>query len=253
MRRRGSRLRTVGIKPFIITVYANPTFKVPFWFGSGTQRITSIEHDITIVHDGTFTNTILSFSSAGEYDIEIWGNENDKTAFNFYTQSSDASRLRDIKQWGTALWHKTNLIFRFTNGFNSILSYTDAPRFPKDTDFIFASTFRDSNFNGKMNDWETNGRLVSLDACFYLNNLFNQDISGWNVTGLTGNAGNLFLSRSLAYSFLDNVYNAWSQQNVQTGVSIHFGVNSKYTSEGQAGRDILTGTFGWIITDGGLI
>ncbi|MBN2157545.1 MAG: hypothetical protein JW776_15975 [Candidatus Lokiarchaeota archaeon] len=42
----------------------------------------------------------------------------------------------------------------------------------------------------------------------------------------------------------------WSQLSLRPGVNFHGGY-TKYSSVGLPGREILTGTYDWIITDGG--
>jgi hypothetical protein len=51
---------------------------------------------------------------------------------------------------------------------------------------------------------------------------------------------------------LNAIYNGWSSRSVQPNLEIGFG-SAKYTSAGQAGRNILTGApNNWTITDGGV-
>jgi hypothetical protein len=51
---------------------------------------------------------------------------------------------------------------------------------------------------------------------------------------------------------LDAIYAGWSSPPVNTGLEISFG-SAKYTTlGGQAGKNILTNTYGWIISDGGV-
>jgi hypothetical protein len=50
---------------------------------------------------------------------------------------------------------------------------------------------------------------------------------------------------------LDAIYNGWSLLTLQPNLGINFST-IKYTSAGQAGRNILTGApNNWTITDGG--
>jgi hypothetical protein len=52
---------------------------------------------------------------------------------------------------------------------------------------------------------------------------------------------------------LDAIYNGWSLLTLQPNVTVGFG-SIRYTSAGQAGKDILLGApNNWIITDGGLV
>jgi hypothetical protein len=80
------------------------------------------------------------------------------------------------------------------------------------------------------------------------------------VTSVTQNFDNptnndfMFGKTPLTFSTtnLDAIYAGWSSQVVNTGLTISFG-SAKYTTlGGQAGKDILTNTYGWIISDGGV-
>ena len=50
---------------------------------------------------------------------------------------------------------------------------------------------------------------------------------------------------------LDALYHGWANQNDQTGLRISFSSANYTILGGQAARDVLTNTYGWIITDGG--
>jgi hypothetical protein len=82
---------------------------------------------------------------------------------------------------------------------------------------------------------------------------FNQDIGFWNVASLS--QANSFMGDKTPATFsttnLDAIYNGWSTTVSQIGVNISFGT-AKYTPASIAGRLILTGPYGWFITDGGL-
>ena len=89
---------------------------------------------------------------------------------------------------------------------------------------------------------------------FYYAVNFNQDISDFNVSKVTNFGGNIMAGNNVfSAANLDLIYQKWSLQNVQPNITIGFN-GAKYTSAGQAGRDILTSSpNNWTITDGGLI
>jgi hypothetical protein len=82
---------------------------------------------------------------------------------------------------------------------------------------------------------------------------FNQDIGNWNISGVT--VINNFMQGKTPLTFsttnLDAIYDGWSTKNPKPNLSISFGT-AKYTSASSAGRAVLTGTYGWTITDGGI-
>ena len=108
-------------------------------------------------------------------------------------------------------------------------------------------------FNSVVSIPTSGSKINNMLQTFQFAPAFNQDISDWDVSKIT--YGNNFLRFNTAFSTanLDLVYQKWSIQSLQSGVTIHFG-STKYTSAGQAGRDILTSSpNNWTITDGGLI
>jgi surface protein len=64
--------------------------------------------------------------------------------------------------------------------------------------------------------------------------------------------GNIFRDSNLSVENLTAIYENWSQLNVQQNVEFGAGI-IKYYFSGQTGRDILTNTYNWTITDGGVI
>jgi hypothetical protein len=89
---------------------------------------------------------------------------------------------------------------------------------------------------------------------------FNQPIGSWNISGVT-NIGSFMANKTFTdYSAvnLTDIYTGWTSGGkiVKTGLTITFNT-IKYTVEGQAGKNLLTGStgsggYGWAITDGGV-
>jgi len=115
--------------------------------------------------------------------------------------------------------------------------------------------FRQNNaFNQPLNNWDT-ASVTSMNNMFYQSSSFNQDISSWSIASLT-NAGAMLDSSGFStinYDLLLDSTTGWaSQATIQNNVTFSAG-NAQYTAGGnaEAGRNILTGTYGWTITDGG--
>ncbi len=82
--------------------------------------------------------------------------------------------------------------------------------------------------------------------------MFDQDISGWDINGVT-TFNNLFLSTvGPSQDNYDAILIGWEAQAPQTGKTINFG-EATYTPGGaaEAARTSLINTYGWTITDGG--
>ena len=109
-----------------------------------------------------------------------------------------------------------------------------------------------SSFNQPINSWDVSN-VQSMAYMFNSATAFNQDISGWNIVNVQqiqefmGNKTYLDYSATL----LDAIYNSWSTLPLTIPNVTSFGT-IKYTAAGQAGKNILTGTYGWTITDGGI-
>ena len=93
-----------------------------------------------------------------------------------------------------------------------------------------------------------------METMFGSSFAFNQPIGNWNVSNVT-NFTNFMLNKTAAnYSTtnLNSIYNNWSLLTLNPNLNINFGT-IKYTSAGQAGKNILTGApNNWTITDGGI-
>src|SRR5690606_18574601 len=86
---------------------------------------------------------------------------------------------------------------------------------------------------------------------FYEAVAFNQDLSTWDISQNT-DLGNMFDLSGLSTANYDALLIGWSSQIAQSAV--YFGADGKTYSGGTAAaaRAILTGTYDWDITDGGL-
>ena len=92
-----------------------------------------------------------------------------------------------------------------------------------------------------------------MDNVEYINSMlegctsFNQDITDWAVQNILEADNFMKGAVSFQTSYLDSLYNNWSQKDLKSAVDIYF--ETQYTSAGLAGRNILTNTYNWVITD----
>ena len=108
-------------------------------------------------------------------------------------------------------------------------------------------------FNQPIGSWDMSN-ISSLN--FFLRNqtAFDQDISGWTIASLTtanyGAFGTAFSTTN--YDLLLDSVSGWpSQATIQTGATITGLPQYTLGGNAEAGRNILTGTYGWTIIDGG--
>jgi surface protein len=165
---------------------------------------------------------------------------------------------QDISNWDVS--SVTNFSSCFNNGnlnpamiFNAPLgSWTVSAGTNFNRMFYSQST---RSWTQSLTGWVTTN-MQNINSMFYAT-AFDQDISGWNITNLT-DAGTFLANNNGAFStanydaILDSTTGWPSQSTPQSGVTWGMGT-TQYTAGGnaEAGRNILTGTYGWTITDGG--
>ena len=109
------------------------------------------------------------------------------------------------------------------------------------------SMFQQTPFNQPLSGWNVSN--VTIMASMFNSSTFNQNIGMWNVSNVTDMSGMLTDASSFTTTNLNNIYNGWSAlPSLQSNVP--FGASVCYTAT--TGRGILTGTYNWTITDGGV-
>jgi surface protein len=109
--------------------------------------------------------------------------------------------------------------------------------------------FYSTPFNDNISSWNVS-KVTNMSDMFAGCSAFNQDISSWNVSKVTDMGGILNGATSFSRSNLTNIYNAWpALPSLQS--SVQFDASVCYYSGCQDNKDILTNTYGWVITDGG--
>jgi surface protein len=112
-------------------------------------------------------------------------------------------------------------------------------------------------FNQPIGSWDTS-QVTDISYMFYddlnVSMVFDQDLSAWNISQVAA-ASSMFdgyyFKNNLSIANYNALLNGWAAQPAQIGVIFDAG-DSQYTLIGKAGRDILTDTYNWTITDGGL-
>lgn len=112
-------------------------------------------------------------------------------------------------------------------------------------------------FNQNISSWNT-GAVTNMSSMFSGATSFNQNIGAWNITKLaTGATGgtSMFAGVTLSNANYNGLLAGWGAQVPISGVTFSGG-NSHYDTtsggfNGTAGRAVLTGTYTWVITDGG--
>ncbi len=150
---------------------------------------------------------------------------------------------QSIGSWDVS--HVTNMasMFKGAISFNQPLSSWNVSNVTS----MSAMFSNASAYNYPLDTWVTS-QVTDFSDMFNSAASFQQDISSWNVTSAT-TMSNMFSNIQFQSSIYDAMLTNWSTQSVQTGVAFSGGL-SKYCNSTEA-HDTLTGSKGWMITDGG--
>jgi surface protein len=150
---------------------------------------------------------------------------------------------QDISSWDVSNVVDMSRMFWNAKAFNQPLNDWDVSKVTS-MDSMFYDAY---SFNQPLNSWNTINVTV-MRQMFSNAILFNQPLNNWDVSKVT-DMTYMFDNSDLSTDNYDNVLKSWSQQDVQSGVSLGaLGVNY---CNGADARQILIDTYGWIITDAG--
>ncbi len=156
--------------------------------------------DGSAVETITNTNPTHTYTTAGEYTIEI---EGDFPVLSIGFNSRP--KLKEITQWGDIQW--ATFADAFKSCYSMQLTATDTPNLSNVTDM--SGMFADTNsFNGNISTWNV-GNVTDMSGMFSNSANFNGDISTWNVSNVTDMSG-MF---SFAGSFNKDL-STWNVSNV---------------------------------------
>ena len=110
-----------------------------------------------------------------------------------------------------------------------------------------------TNFNQALSGWDVSS-VTNMTLMFRNATAFNQNIGNWNISNV--NSFTNFMTGKTAANYsttnLNALYNGWSLLTVNPNLTLSLG-SIKYTSAGQAGKNILTSApNNWTISDGGV-
>jgi surface protein len=152
----------------------------------------------------------------------------------------------DTSNWNVSNVTNMNQMFRFASSANPGTTNWDVSSVT-DMYFMFNAA---SSANPDTTNWDVSN-VTNMNRTFLSASSANPDTSNWDVSNVT-DMSFIFQGSNLSVDNLTACYENWSQLTLQNNVT--FGAaNIKYNSTGQTGRDILTNTYNWDITDGGQV
>jgi surface protein len=198
--------------------------------------------DITLWDVSNITNMSSMFQGASIFnqDISSW---NVSSVNNMHSMFRDALQFNQpIGNWNVSSANNMSIMFYGAASFNQDISSWNVSSV-NTMWYMFRGA---TAFNQDIGSWIVSA-VTNMEQMFFSASSFNQNLGAWNVSNVT-NMTNMFSNSALSDCNYDAILEGWSQLTLQNGVAFHAGT-AKYTN--QAARDVLTGTYGWTITDGG--
>ncbi len=226
-------------RPFITTwnVDGNNFLQIPT---SGVGYNYTIDWGDGTIDTEQTSNASHIYDNSGTYTVSISGD----FPRIYLKDSSYASKLITVDQWGDIEWTSMRDAFRGAVNMNVIA--TDAPDLSGVTSMILMFYNADS-FNGDISNWDVSS-VLDMRYMFRDTN-FNGDISNWDVSSVL-DMNNMLVNTPLSTINYDKLLDNWSKlPTLQNNVDFHS--SSKYCDVGEIGRNIMFGTYGWNISDSG--
>ena len=219
-----------------------------YFYGCGNLTLTSVSDVLNLTGTTSLLDAFRSCTSLTTVNrINEW---NVSAVTNMQTTFAGATAFnQNISSWNTQAVTTMNSMFSFALAFNQDIGGWNTSNVTN-----FSNMFNNATaFNQDIGGWNTSA-VTSMNNMFNSATAFNQNIGAWNVSNVTNFSS--FMNGKTPTTFsatnLDAIYNGWSSRAVKPNLSITFGT-AKYTSAGQAGKNILTGApNNWSITDGGI-
>ena len=178
-------------------------------FGGATNFNQNINNwDTSLV---TYMGGMFEGPSAFNQNISTW---NTSAVTNMSSMFSNASFNQNIGSWNTS----------------SVLNMNDM--------------FAGGSFNQNISGWDTSS-VTTMNNMFGQVYNFNQNIGTWNITNVS-DMTNMLENTGINITNYDAILNGWSSGSLQSGVTLG-ATGLFYDSIGQVGRNILIGSYNWVI------
>jgi surface protein len=151
---------------------------------------------------------------------------------------------QDIGGWNTSSVTDMSIMFYHSTSFNQDISGWDVSSVTDMSQMFQGAT----NFNQSIDSWDVSS-VTDMSQMFQGASNFNQNLGAWN-TGIVTTMNDMFDGTPLSTSTYNDLLSGWGAKTQQTGIILDAG-STQYTATGQTGRNTLTSTYSWTITDGG--
>jgi surface protein len=256
----GDKAKLVDIKNWGDVAWTN--MNSAFW---GCTSLTAVSAEDALVLPADSAAIFRACSSLITLDVSSWDTSNVSTMLFMFFSCSSLTAL-DVSEWDTS--NVSNMFYLF--GECSSLNNLDVSSWDTSsvTTMQYMFFYCSSLTALDVSNWDTSG-VARMDAMFYLCGSLKADLSGLDIASVT-NLGTFAqntqineldgLGNQITTNY-DNTLIAWEAE-LQTAypdgvgytpsITTNFGT-AKYSWRAIEARNSLVNTFGWSITDGGLL
>jgi surface protein len=188
-------------------------------------------------------------NSSFNQDIGSWDTSNVTNMSSMLLGTSIFNQ--DIGDWDTSHVTSMSKMFSVAYAFNQDIGDWDTSAV---TGSMYHMFYNARSFNQDLSSWDMSG-VTNMASMFKSADVFNQDLSPWDISSATELTG-IFSNAALSTENYDAILNGWStlddgETAIPSDMSFSAG-ETTYSFDGSDARDLLTDTYGWDITDGGL-
>ncbi|MFT4250359.1 MAG: BspA family leucine-rich repeat surface protein, partial [Candidatus Woesearchaeota archaeon] len=214
-------------------------------------RDTPFDQDISSWDVSNVTSMLGMFQSASSFDQDISSWNTSKVVSMHLMFFGASSFDQDISSWDVSGVTNMHSMFSGASSFDQDISSWNTSKVTR-MDNMFNNA---GSFNQNISSWDVSS-VENMYRMFRSASSFDQDLGSWNISSVTDGSNNglrdMFLSHSLSLSNYDSLLSGWSGLDTLQSDMIFHGGTSQYSLAGVAGRETLTDTYSWTITDGGL-
>ena len=163
---------------------------------------------------------------------------------NMFRDARNLSTIQNINSWNINNVQNIGFIFGRTN-FNQDIGNWDTSNVTDMSGVFWVNT----QFNHNVGNWNTSN--VTTVYKMFDNNKMNHSLAGWDISNITNFGGFMTNNTNLSPENYDATLISWASQSPQPNVNIAF--RSKHTYRAASAMQTLIDTYGWTITDGGLV
>ncbi len=193
------------------------------------------------------TTMAQMFQSASAFNQPIGGWDVSSVTIMRSMFLSASAFNQPIGGWDVSSVTQTHAMFQSASAFNQDIGGWDVGNVSTMNNMFQNATA----FNQDIGGWDV-GNVTTMLSMFQHSpsHAFNQDISGWDVRNVTTMA-DMLNGVTLSTENYNKLLMSWSTLPLKSTVSFHAGSSKYDLGLPKDGRDVMTGTFSWTITDGG--